>query len=1433
MEIKNPLRKIKNKKIQYLIMAITISIIIVMLLIGLYLTSNYLLAQFRVRLIETLEQELSTEVEIGEMRLESFNRVKLEGFSIKDYSARDILKGESITMDYSFVSFIFSGFDPLAGIKRVDINQPHLNLVEEDGIYNFETLIDNLDLPEVEEPALHFLEGNFYINQGQIDLESEIITDSLVGIEAEINPGETVNYLAQAQLKSQQQAKLRVDANSVLQDYEIELELIDLEINRLRENLAIYFLTDFDLAGEISARGVVEGKIGDDFQTANAINVKNGFVEYLDYQIEDIAADLRADSYGLEIESLTASVFDSAISLSGDIFDWSQPEIYLDYQIEELSLAEVENELAKDIEILADNQFDIEATADLSGEIIGDLENPEFSLRWDVGPGEFEEFSFTGLKGQAYYNNDLLNLVELEIDIYQGIISASGDIILADDVSYLIDLNISELELNSLTRDLLKQQEIDLADFQWLEDEFSGNLVGGFIISGKELTLDKMDIIGNVKLSEGVINGYQYDSFNSDFWLSNQDVLLNNTALKTDKSNYSLEGVIGLDGDLNLIWEAENVHLSELTGFHQQQDLNAIVNSDGILNGELSDPQVDGDFEITDFSYDRVALSQLEGRFTYFAEKFVLDDVLLPEINTNLFGKIDFNNQESFLDISVNRVGANDFKEVVDFDLQVSGDLYGEARIESFLSEPQAQGAFFLETASINGQSFDKIDLEIEYIAEQIIINNLSAEYNESYFEAYGSYQDQLDIEFNSEQFHLDDINYDGLDDNLAGKFELVGRVYGPLDEVKVRAETEGSEIKFNDYSINSFSSGISFRRETLYINDAKLRLRDDDYQFNAALDLNQQQINNLLLTVEQGAVRDINQFMSDDLQFDVDHKFSGVIRAHGPILNPRGNLDITVYESEAFGYLNLEGDYWLGEGMEFDVEANDFDLSEFNTLDILPYEIAGKFNLTGQLTGNLEEINLDSNFRVADGQLAGLSYQELGGRIRVLESNTISIEQRLEISEGNVIRAYGQIPIKDEEEFDLNLDLAEGNLSIFEKLFPEVTQARGRARGSVKLTGTLAQPHLAGEAEVSAGSFEHDLLDRQIDNLAGNINFAGSQIELENLSGDYGAGNFEIGGNVLLNALMPDDIEFDIKANNIAFEHGSWSGKNTGEINISGDFLAPVISGELTALNTFFTLPFKWPTGDGEGEPPIQPEFDLTIRPGENVRVGNRNMDILVEDGSLTLSGSIADEIYLVGRLSSETGEVMYYNTLFELEEGSAEFRRNDFIPVLNINAFTELDGDRVELNLSGPADQMQFDVASDLGIAEEELLGRLAHQGGLGGILDQSYENIIQNEIMRLFSESLRLELFSRVERSFEETLDLDQFRIRSILSNQIEVEVGKFVMANLMLRYEHRFGIDETQSVGFEYYFDRGRQDLTIGGYYDSYSNYEFRLDTRIPF
>ena len=326
------------------------------------------------------------------------------------------------------------------------------------------------------------------------------------------------------------------------------------------------------------------------------------------------------------------------------------------------------------------------------------------------------------------------------------------------------------------------------------------------------------------------------------------------------------------------------------------------------------------------------------------------------------------------------------------------------------------------------------------------------------------------------------------------------------------------------------------------------------------------------------------------------------------------------------------------------------------------------------------------------------------------------------------------------------------------------------------------------------------------------------------------------------------EEYDLELNGEEIAFEHGSWQGLNDLDVSITGTGLRPEITGQISAYDTEFRLPLDWPAfGDGGGIDMLKPQLDLTVTPGNDVRVVNQKIDIVVQRGSLNLR-TIDDKVRLIGELNSNQGRFTYYNTEFELEEGRATFRQYDYMPNLELEAVTEIYDrtiaqdehnfsdpyHRINLNLTGPADQLNYQLSSDSNISQEKILALLTGQGGIGNLLEKNYQEALTAELRRVIGEGIKTEVIYKVERSFEKSFDLDQVRIKSLLesSDSVEVEIGKYLFSNFMLKYNHSF-LEENKQVGFEYYFNHGLDNLMIQGNYNNEGEYELGLEASIPF
>ncbi|MGM0472488.1 MAG: translocation/assembly module TamB domain-containing protein, partial [Bacillota bacterium] len=709
---------------------------------------------------------------------------------------------------------------------------------------------------------------------------------------------------------------------------------------------------------------------------------------------------------------------------------------------------------------------------------------------------------------------------------------------------------------------------------------------------------------------------------------------------------------------------------------------------------------------------------------------------------------------------------------------------------------------------------------------------------------------ENLNFEFNSSALVGEDINFTDKLEKLVGSTEVEGSLYGTIENPKAAAKFNAANLEYAQKLIGDLKGRVDYRNNNLYLTDLTVTTDTDHYQLNGSLNLEEKQFNQVDITAKQGTIDYVEQFYPAPV--DLAYQFSGQVRVNGDFQAPKFNIEAVLEDDDQEGQLEVTGDYWWRKDSDLKLTANKFDIKAVNKFDLLPYNLAGDLNLTGTVTGKLTEPDFEAELKVKNGQIDNLDYQSLTGDIKMVSGQRIILDQHLQLEGEKAITAEGQIPLTAKEEFDFNLEMQQGSLNILAMLIPEIKETTGTGNANLEVKGTLEDPDLNGSAEVIAGSFSYPILDRKISNLNGKVEFNNNQLLIPELTGYYGSGNFSGSGEITLDGLNIAQYDLQLQGDEIAFEHGSWQGINDLDITITGTRLKPKFAGTIQAYDTEFELPVDWPkfsTGKGKDDSgaEIKPQLDLTITPEDNVRVVNDQIYILVQRGELDLI-TVEDEIVLRGQLNSNTGRFTYYNTEFEMEEGRAVFQQYDYIPTLEIEAETEIYDSAIAedesntarpyhtiyLGLTGPANQLNYQLDSDSNLTEEEIISLLTGQGGIGNLIDKDYEEALTAELRRVIGEGIKTEVIYKVERSFEKSLDLDQVRIKSPLeaSDNIELEVGKFIFKDFMLKYNHSF-LEETKAIGFEYYFSEGLDNLLIQGNYDNLGEYELGLEASIPF
>ncbi len=1393
-----------------------------------------------------LNQQLDNKVKINDIQLKGLNKVIIKGIDLKgDYESK-LLGVNQLQISYSLFDLIFNSFNIIESIKRIDVISPKVSLVKEKE-WNYQSLLDQINIIEGDkkEGSKRNYSFSIYIKEGSLNYKTADFAEVVENIAAKIDIGTENIFEVKANIPNLSEDRLEVKGAVVGDKYQGNLRFAHLKLANLKKYLKMEQLEGVKWTGKATGYLQLAGFFDDKINYQASINLEEGTISKDDVKIREIAAKFGINKYGVKINDLTAEYKDLPLKVAGNIYGWDKIQLDLEYSSEKINLEQIND--------LVPYNLKIDGQASLAGSVKGNLDNPSLDGTIQMVEAEVADLKLEDINSQFYYKDKLINLENLSFKHAKGEVRGRGTISLDEKLNYIFSTSISNIDLSQISP-LLKYN-----------DTIEGIVNGDTMISGVGLDKNSLNILGEVSIAEADINKYQIKELNGNFWLSEGKFFLDHTRLVTEKSRANLDGIITLDGDLNLTIKADNIVLNDLKDTLKAEDLTGIANLDGKVIGRIKQPRFSGKFNLEDFKYNRFSIGDATGGLELTKDRMNLNEVKLNQLATTVSGGIDLNNYSSDLILDTKEVSGAKLLNSLGITIPVTGIASGKAEIKEIYPNFSISGNAVVRNGLFFEQNFDQANLNFAYKDQKFIISASEAFYNNSRLTADGYYKNKnLEFNFSTNNLALADIDYyNFLELGFSGIAQGEGKLFGNISDLKVSGGVNSDQIAYNGVKLGNLSGQLSYGNQHLYLSDVNLQNNNNKYKGTGNINIAERKIEGILVDIEEGSLEFINELIPFDL--NLPYKFKGRLKITDQLTKPTFDADLKFSDNLEEGYLITKGNYTLNGNMDLDLLAKGFNLQEFNNLSIIDYQLGGRLDLTATLKGNLEELNLDSKIKLSQGSMNNFNYEKLSGDFKVINSKRIELDQVLRIEGNNIVMAQGDIPLDSKEEFDLDLTLKEGNLSLLPLITDKVKAATGKGKAKFHLDGSRDKMRLTGEAEVLSGNILSPFLDRKITNLSGRIEAQGDKIQINQLSGDYGSGEFRVNGDIGLDGIQPKKYNLSFGGKNIFVEHGFWQGFNSGNLTITGPFKEPLLKGDITVNDTRLDLSFDWPRSDSEGVAMISPEFDLNIYPGKNVSIGNANIDILIQSGNLNLKTVKKDSVQdngvtkgyqLTGKLSSTNGQVSYYNTEFRLERATAIFNKHGFdknslIPNLDIRAQTtvqEFNSDNddqessyedknqdidVTLRLSGLATKMNLSITSTPNRSKKEIIQLLTGQSLFDNIAERDYQGALQEEMWRVINQNLQNQLISKVERSFEKSFDLDQVRIKSVLNGDLRLELGKFVTDDLMLKYNQTFGVDDERLYGFEYHFSKGLDNLQFVGNYNSNREYKFGLNATIPF
>lgn len=608
-------------------------------------------------------------------------------------------------------------------------------------------------------------------------------------------------------------------------------------------------------------------------------------------------------------------------------------------------------------------------------------------------------------------------------------------------------------------------------------------------------------------------------------------------------------------------------------------------------------------------------------------------------------------------------------------DIDLTGMLDADARLSGTLAAPRASGSIALADAAYEGQPIGRLEATATVTERLIDVPSLLLAAGDARLTGAGRLAHPGDYRTGNLEFQFQ-----------TNRFDL--------------AQTP---------AIRSWRPGLAGAVEARAEGAATLRPAAEPlvHRLNALVTASGVQMDGARL----GSLHAVAETRGGDLQFNVKSDFASAdIRASGAV-KLTGDYPLTAELTFAnLTYAGIEPFVPLDRRRGFDAVAQG--RAVISGPAARPRDLAGKFEIS-----RLEMYSVSSppgqpvRRAVQVRNAEPLVFALQNGLIRVQTARFFGPFANFEIS--------GSASIRDP--YPLNLRATgEARLELMEAFMDDVF-ASGNVFLNAAVQGSARDPVIAGRLDLRNVNVGRINWPAGLSEAQGTVLFSGRNAVIQNVTGLVGGGKLTLSGAV---GYGGPEWTFRLQATGreirVQYPQNVSTAMNA-DLSLAGATGRSLLSGEVSILDVaFYTHTDIGSIFAGAAKPTAVPaaqvgllsnmRLDIRVETAPDVQFRTTLAENIDADAQLQVRGTAARPGAL-GRLEVTAGEVEFFGTRYNIDQGSVAFYNpNRLEPIVNINLTTRARGIDVTLTVSGPMDRMQLTYRSDPPLQFSELVALLA---------------------------------------------------------------------------------------------------------------------------